>query len=193
MSIINYSLSSDFSGNIREDQFHSEIKANAQITSSFDGIVKKGDVVSVKFFENISGAEANVLNLIIQSHAPDYSAVRKYKMTLPVMINSLTSNNWVRFAMGKFPGTNTIGLINYIDIQSHMNSSLTSYDIKVFDRANVDVICMHTLTNTTLTSQSLGNILYQPISTTDIECLAKINGGNGESVNIKSVDIWYGS
>ena len=59
MSVINYSLSADFSGNIREDQFHSEIVANTNISTSLDGIIKTGDVISVKFFNPLNEGEGD--------------------------------------------------------------------------------------------------------------------------------------
>jgi hypothetical protein len=192
MSVINYSLSGDFSGNIREDQFHTEVLSNSEITASFDGIVKNGDLISVKFFGNITTQEGNVLHNIVASHVPDFTPIRRINIILPTTTNYITSNNWTRIGVGKYPGTNITGNITYIDVYSYMGNGLVSYDVKVIDRANVDVLCSGNFNNTSLNYNSLGTINYQPQEQTTLECLAKVNGTNGEKLNIQNIDIWYG-
>lgn len=193
MSEIVYSLSSNFSGNIREDQLHSEIVANSSISTSLDGIIKNGDVVTVKFFGNLIGNEGNVLNQIVNSHLPDYTPERRVKMNLPVVNNIITSSSWTRVGLGKFPGTNLINDITYVDVLSYMDDSLDSYDVKLIDRGNADTICIQTLNNTKLLPQYLGDILYQPPTETDLECFAKVNGNSAQNVTIQAIDIWYAS
>lgn len=194
MSVVNYSLSGDFSGNIREDQFHSEITGNDLITTHLDGIVKKGDTISVRFFNSISDNEGNVLQQIVQSHVPDYSPVRRLNKVIPITTTNISSNNWTRIGMGKFPGTDVLGDVTYVDVQMFMDSGLPGYDVKLIDRGNVDTICTTTLTNTTLSSQNLGPILFQPQKETTLECMAKINGPIvGKKIYIQNIDVWYGN
>lgn len=192
MSSIDYSLSSDFSGNIREDQLHSEIQSNTAILTPLDGIIRSGDLVTVRFFGNITENEGNVLNALVSVHIPDYTPVRRSKIVLPTTTSSITSNNWTRIGLGKFPGTSVIGDISYVDVSSYMESGLTQYQVRLIDRSNVDVICTANLNNTTLEPKSLGSILYQPDKESVLECLARTEGGTGQKIYIKNIDIWYG-
>jgi hypothetical protein len=194
MSSIIYSLSGDFSGNIREDQFHTEIAANASITTSFDGIIRNGDIITIKFFGNIDSHESNILQELVYSHTPNYQSVRRTKIPLPITNTEVTSNSWTRIAFGSFPGVDNIGDITYVDFLGYAENENPSYQVKLIDRSNAENVCFSTLTNNTLSSQTLGEILYQPQSQTDLECLAKLNGNvTSEKIHVQSLDIWYGS
>lgn len=75
---------------------------------------------------------------------------------------------------------------------SYMDSSVTSYDIEIFDKDNKQVLLTKNLTNTEESIQDLGVLSNLPLTPTHVEISVKKNGGNGNSnIYIENVIICY--
>lgn len=190
MSTIRYSIDQDFSGNLKPGQFHSEIEANTSITTTFIGLLIDSGNVDVQFTENLQASEVSVLNTLVNLHVPDSTIPRISSKNINVVKSSFNNNDWIRIGFGQFPGSESVGNINYIDCLTSMDSNTNDYTIKVLDRNNPgSAICEGTFSNTSLEFNSLGAISNTPTESTMLEFLGKVNG-NG-FVEVNELVYWY--
>lgn len=79
---LEYSLTSDFSNGIKMNQFHTEIKNDSGITTTFYGVSRSGNKIIIHFDQQPSASEITTLNNIIASHVPDYTVYKNVKWIL---------------------------------------------------------------------------------------------------------------
>ena len=194
MATYNYSLSTDFSGSINEGQFHSEIANEVGITTTFYGITTIEDTIEVLFASSLSGGEETILNGLVSSHVPTYIKPHEIFFTIQSRISEITNTTYSRLITFKYDGSDNIGDIDYVEIICWKDSNVTSYDIRLVNRQNSDVIAEATgLTNNTLDINDLGTISNIPTESTILELQGRRVGGSGNNKNvyIESANIYY--
>lgn len=128
-------------------------------------------------------------------HTIDTSSIniietRNADRNLPIIPKTTVINNsgYIRIATEIFSGSQyaTAKSISYMD------SSVTSYDIQIYDKYNKQILLTKNLTNTQEGLQDLGVLSNLPLSSTQLEISVKRNGGNAASnIYIQSVTIYY--
>lgn len=181
----NYSVAANFSGitpNI--SQLQDEIEENIVITTNIDHIDMTGDNVDIYFDSNITTPEKDELNLLISLHVPIFNPVTPYNIDIIPRKNNITKSSYRRMAASAFPGA------SYATAKcvSHMRSGSTSYSIKIYDKNNRQTLVEKTFTNTTESVQDLGALSNLPLSSTQIEISAKVNGSRAF---LESIVIFY--
>lgn len=195
MSTITKSLATNFSGNLKSAQFHKEILANVSIVSAnLIGINKTADVIEILFDGVLSASDQTTLNGIIDLHSPDNSIPRNEHFTVTPKLK----NEEDEYEVSKvfvYRGSTNIGAINYIDLVSYMDSSITSYSARVVDRNTGLVIAEKTgMTNTEEQVQDLGTISNVPTDKTLLELQIKRTGGNKKKyVYAYQLVVYYGN
>jgi hypothetical protein len=192
MTSYTYSLSSDFGGNLKPRQLHNNILASA-ITETLQGIVGTGDVVNIIFDTALSSGDQTILDGLVSSYVmlPDYDVYNH----LPVVPNGVAFNQpaYRLFARCIYPGSVIANTILFIKIDSYMDVGITSYDIRVRDATNNNVMATANFTNTVFTINDLGTISNVPTGEIAIEMDVRRNGGNNTlNVYINNAILYLG-
>jgi len=194
--MVTKSLSSDFSGNLKSEQFHQEI-LDSSITTSLNGINVTGNVVEIEFDGTLDAGETTTLNTLISNHVPDNSPSKKNFFTFDPRTSDTTATSYKTIRSSfKYAGSDEIGVINYIEIIGYKDSSPTSYAVRVYDVTNNNILAEKTgLTNTEEEIIDLGSISNIPTQSAILEIQAKRVGGNGNNkrVYIEHVVIYHGN
>lgn len=184
-STYNYSLTSDFNRDLKTSQLHKEIENDTGITPNLIGIRLGNDNVGIEFDSALSAGEQTTLNGLVSAHTSDNSAPRTNFYDCYPKRDNITSTTYEKMGSFKYGGSDQIGIINYIDVISHKDSSLTSYDIRIYDQTNNLVITERTgLTNTEEVVNDLGTISNIPTAEAVLEIQAKRTGGSGKNKNV---------
>jgi hypothetical protein len=184
------SLATDFGGNLLLNQFHDEILAEGGITTNFKGLTHTLDVVSIFFESVLSNAEITALDSLTSAHTPDTSAKRIYSYRVYPEERKINSTNWTLIGSFEFPGTNTNGTINYIDILSCIDNDSETYDVEVICRGDNSLLAEGTFGNTELLSNELTNTASFPSNKDIIEISIK-STNKKKTVNIQEIIFWY--
>lgn len=191
-----YSLSSDFGNNLKSEQFHSEIENDNNITANLIAVNTEGDVVDIIFDASLSSGEETTLNNLISSHVPDDSKEKKqFYIIVPKRNVVRPKNSWVLAAYIRYQGSNNVGTIDYIEIETVMADDITSYDARVINHNTGDVIVQKDgLINTVIDSFDLGTISNVPLESTLLELQIQKNGGkNNSAIEIEQITVYYGN
>lgn len=192
----NYSLSSDFGGNLKSQQLHEEIGAESGITPNIIAVNTDGDLVDIVFDSSLSGGEETTLNGLVASHIPDTSKPRKQFFSITPKKDVITpKNSWVLSTYFQYPGSDKVGLIDYIDVICSMNPGVNSYDVRIINKKTGEVIAEKTnMTNIVAETQDLGTISNVPTDKSTLELqIKKIDGNNSKKVEVEQVIIYYGN
>lgn len=189
------SLSTDFGSSIKLRQLHKEIEADSGITSNITGITMTGDVVDIIFDSTLSASEETALNSLISAHTPDTSKPKETFYTETSQIDSTKAMNYSRMIRFAYPGSDSCGIINYVEVLSRMDVGVTSYDVRLVDKLNNTVMAEATgLTNTTDSANDLGTISNIPTNRTILEIHVKHNGASGNAfVFVDNAIIYHGN
>lgn len=167
---LNYSVSSDFGGSINLSQFHQEIDDESGITTAFIGLTKDGDDIEIIFEEEPSSGEQTIITSLISSHVPDFSKPRINFFPVFPESRKTKNSNYTTIATFEYPGSNKIGIINYIDVFSKCKKNGETYDIRVINYENSDVLVESTgLNNTDYQTIDLGAITNIPSTKSILE------------------------
>lgn len=176
------SLSTDFGGSIKLKQLHKEIEDDGTIVPNIIGITMTGDVVDITFDSALSGSEETSLNSLIAAHTPNNSKPKETFYTETAQIDSTRAPNYTKVIRFIYPGSDSCGIIDYVEVLSRMNSGITSYDIRLVDKTNNTIMAeVIGLTNTTDSANDLGTISNIPTNKAVLEIHIKVNGANGNS------------
>lgn len=187
------SLSTDFGGNIKTEQFHIEI-VNSEISSGvLIGIILTGDVVEIIFDNALDGTDQTTLDTLISTHVPDNTLSKSQFFIVPTIKQDTKSNNYTKVATFKYPGSISSGTIDYIEIISYMDSGITSYSVRVVDKTNNLIIAeKNDITNTVYSSIDLGTISNVMLNSAIIELHVKLVGASGNAkVYIDNLIVYY--
>ncbi len=181
------SLASDFGGNINLATLHTEIVNDGGIVPNLNGINMTDDVIDIIFDSSLSAGEQTTLDNIISSH--DSSAT--YSTIQVVDINPrngfYSTSDYIRVASLVYQG-DIYNNINKIFVASYMDPAITSYDIKVEDITNNNVIVIKNLTNTAEVINNLGTLSNIPTNQAKLEVQIKKTGGPaGKKVYVDTI------
>lgn len=181
----------DFPSGLRTDQFHKEI-VNSPIIATLTGVTTVGNAVNISFSDVINPGDIVLLNGLISAHVPDNSKP-KYKFFIITPKSSITSTAYTVISTFKYPGSLIIGPIDYIEIVSYMDNSVTNYDIRIINRENGDIIASKTgNTNKELQVMDLGTISNIPQQEAILELHVRKNGGGvAKATYVDNLIVYY--
>jgi len=189
----NYSVTSDFGGNINIKQLGDTIASESGITINLTGILIDGDNVDIIFDAALSAGEHTTLDGIISSHDSNEIKGKYIFYIITPKKDSIKTSSYTNTVLFKYDGSNNVGTINYIEIIAYMDSGITSYSARVYDKTNNQVIAEATgLTNTVEAINDLGTISNVPTDQAIFELQMKRVGGSGnKNVYIESISIYH--
>ena len=191
MTAITKSLLSDFGGSIKLSQLHEEISSSVPELSKIN---LDGDVVEIVFESSLDTGQLVTVNSKITDHTPDYAPPKIKFFTHIGRRESTKNTNYTRLGGSfKYQGSKRIGLINYIEVVAYKQSSVTSYDIRIYDKTNKTVLVEKTgITNSVAEAIDLGEITNIPTKNAILEIQARRVGGSGSNrVYIDQALIYY--
>jgi len=174
MASYTYSKVTNFGGNLKEDQLRDEINNDGGITPTCTFINTDGDVVTINFSVSLSTGEETTINSIISAHTPIviYKSQSSYSFSSGSIIDTIYSSILTFI----YPGSNQITDLGIINVTSYMDSGGTSYQIRLFDVTNTNVLASGSFTNTTININSLTSIANIPTDQAVCEVQIKVTG-----------------
>ena len=189
MTAITKSLLSDFGGSIKLSQLHEEISSSVPELSKIN---LDDDVVEIVFDSTLDAGQLVTVESKITGHAPNNSPP---KIKFFTHIGRSTKNSdYTRIGGSfKYQGSERIGLINYIEVLSYKQSSITSYDVRIYDKTNKNVLVEKTgNSNNNVEVIDLGEITNIPTNNAILEIQARRVGGSGRNrVYVDQALIYY--
>jgi len=175
-----YSKTSDFSGNINLDNLHSELKGSSLSVKKFDGISINDDNVKILFNLELTPEEEMVLSSLITNHNSVEKINVKVRDTLLskfVTVNETVYKKIVTYMFKKdiYKGISNIKVISYMD------SSVTSYDIKIYNLTENSEISTSNFTNVKENANVISDLPSFGNFETLIEIHMRRNGGPSNS------------
>lgn len=185
-----YSKSTDFGGQLNTSQLQDEINADAGITTTLSYIETVDDTVNVVFASTISAGEKTTLDGLVSTHTPDNTPVIVSQSTISPKADAFKASSYMRAATHAFQPSELT--LEYIKVVSYMDSSATSYDVRIRDIVNNLDIASANFTNTSEQINDLGAISNIPATETILEVDIRRNGGTGKSyAYLSSIDFYY--
>lgn len=189
-----YSLSADFTGGLlNESQFIVELQANA----GFAGITildvgRYGDDVRIVVNTNLSGPQQSALDAVVAAHvAVDVSSGATVIACIIPRANRYNNTTFTRCGSIVFEGTMKSPAITSFQIVSYMDTGVTNYTFRVYDKNNKLQIATGTFTNTTEDVRVISTIANLPYQKTTLEFQVMKNGGaSSKYLYIDSITIF---
>lgn len=179
-----------------EHQLQAEIDANINIEKKLKYITRNGNVVDLTFSANLNADEINELDVvIIPNHIPDNSKNRINSLSIKIGFKPVGFESYTLISTFKYQGSNLVGLIDYIDIISHINSSSGTYDIKVVNINTMDSICEKIgLSNNSPSTQNLGIISNIPEEPEILQVyIRRVGGLEGDLIHVNEIIVYHGN
>ena len=174
------SLASDFGGELNPYQLQVEITKSA-IATAISHITTNDDVVHIVFNSALSGGDVTLLNTLISAHVSVISASKYVIATLTPRTNTVSSTSYKRVASFGYKGTLLSNPITEVTLVSYMDSSITSYSVRLIALTQPSImICEQTFNNTAETTNSITNISNLPSTPIGLEFQVKKTGGNNQ-------------
>lgn len=181
----NYSFITDFSSNFNHTQFHNEV-ANGGLGPTLLRVDRNGDTITVVFDASLNTGEETTLDGLVSAHTPQQTqGIHIQNIIVPDSI--ITNTTYINICTFIVDGT--IWDITNICAISFMEEEGTSYDIKLFDTTNNNIIVTKTLTNITEENNDLGTLSNLPTNIAIIEAQVKVTGAT--NAHIKNINIMY--
>ena len=188
MSEVHYEIVNDFSSvKPNADQLLNEIKANGvDITTEVLGVRNDDIDVYINFASSILQSEKDALDIIVSNHVPVIETNRI--LSIIPRVSDIKNNTYRRIATFNFPGS-TYATANSV---SYMASGITSYDIRIIDQKNGEVLLTKTLNNEYESRQELGVLSNVSENEAVLLVFAKKNdGGGNKKIYIENINIEY--
>lgn len=179
-----YSITTDFPNGIRTDQLQSEINASG-ISQSSSRIDTDGDVVTIYFPSSLSGGDVTILNATIAAHIPAYPA--DTHQMLGTFTQTVTDTTYTTVRSFYFPGSQLITLLN-IYIISYMDSG-TSYQVRLYDVTNSNVIASGSFTNTVTATNALTGITNIPSGGAMFDVQCAVTGAT--TAHVSAISLYF--
>lgn len=197
MASIYKSMDDDFSGNFKVSQFHDELSANV-VTSNISGanfqyIATNANDIEIVFGNSLTVTETTALNGLVSSHIPDNSKPKKNFFPVAPTRTNINSTSYQKCVAFKYAGSENIGTLDYVEIIAYKDSSITSYDVRIYDKSNGNIIAEKTgNTNDVSEIIDLGTISNVPTGASVFECQVRKTGGNNKKyVVIDEIMIYH--
>jgi len=189
-----YSLSNNFDGQVKLDQLHQEIENIGITGANFIGITQTSNEIAVIYDNELNIDEQIVLDDAIANHIPDNSPPRNNFINYSPTIAKVQSTSYTK--VGSIFLDNSKLEITYIDVVAFKGNNQASYNIRIYDTINDNVIVESTnLTNTESSIINLGNLSNIPSTSTVYEIQAKLSALTGSPasrhVTIDQVLFYY--
>jgi hypothetical protein len=187
MTTYNKSLSTDFNGNLNISQLLNEINESS-ISPTCLTVFNLNNIVAIKFNSSLSSEEQSTLNSIISSHSPN-AHIGNTITNIGMSNTRIDSTTYTTLTSFDFPGLNIWSDVSNIKIISLMEAGGDSYDVRIYDVTNNNLICSKTLNNEYECISDLGSLSNLPSDESIFEIQAKIN--NNTIAHIKNISIYH--
>lgn len=205
-----YTVEDNFTGVPNSSQLDGEIRTYindnpGNITSGFNGITMYTNetdismfpfiapgktIILLEFNSTLSTTEKTFLDAIVVSHISDFTPTEfSYQKEVIFKRDKIRNTTYISVIKSfVFPGT-TCANASYI---GYMDKDITSYDIKIIDISNQQILCETNLSNTVNKINILGNLVNLSPNPWLIEVFIKKNGGSHNSnIYMDSININY--
>jgi hypothetical protein len=183
------SKSTDFSGSIKESQFHQEI-IDSSISTDLKGVHMRNDEIQIEFVSELTTQDQTELNNLISSHTPITVILRSNFFTITPKTNTKSSSYSVVSSF-VYPGSKNIGLIDYIEVITKVEKKGTTYNARIVERETGLVIAEKTnLNNEEYEAADLGTISNVPKEESLLELQIK-RTGSSKKIFIDTIIIYY--
>jgi len=199
MQIVTKSLASDFSGNLKVAQFHTEVLANVitgnVVGANFRHINTAEDIVEIVFGNSLTGTETTALNELISTHTPDNSKPRENWFSLFPETRKINSESYVSICTFEYLGSKNVGTIDYIDVISRKHENIDSYDLQVRDVSHDGaLIGSLTSTNDEYSISTIDNFGAIPEESSIFNVSVRKNGGKkSEKIYVEQIIVYHGN
>lgn len=178
-----YSVKTDFDGVINTSQLHDEISAYFPI---LDRIDQSGDLVTIWFNDRIE--DRVTLSAIIAAHVPSKIPVFTKQELVTIANPMIHTSDYTRLEQIILKRCNYINVALY----SNMDSDVTSYSIRLFNKTANKVLLEKTYTNTTEIINDLGTTQLNSNTFTILEFQAKYTTTNpNASAYVYTITVSY--
>lgn len=176
----------DFTNGVKSSQLYDEIITNSNITTKLVGIRVHTGNVDIVFQLSISTEEKTELDSIVSAHNPDTNNANANNVNTDYVSNlavnwSSNIGSYARIATFIFRGD--IFTINNVKFVGYMDSNVSSYDVRIINSSNTDILAEQTFSNTAEQVNTIATISNIPISETVLEIHAKKNSGRQIFIN----------
>jgi hypothetical protein len=183
------SKTTDFSGILKESQFHQEI-LDSSISSSLVGVHTRDDEIQIEFSSELTSGEQTTLDNLISSHVPNITVLKSNFFTITPKTNTKSSSYSV-ISTFIYPGSKYVGPIDYIEVIAKIESKGLSYDVRIVNQETGIVLAEKTdIGNEEFGSTDMGTILNIPEEESILELQIKRKGSN-KKIFIDTVIIYY--
>lgn len=190
-------LEVDFVKSYNISQFEQEIR-NSGMVSQYYGISSVDNVVTLYFSIPLNSSDETILNTLFTDHVPVYDnspPKNKYVSVYPSNLKKQKKTAYTVVTNFNYKGSNSVGTINYIEVISYMDSTVTNYKIRVIDRNTGNILVEKTgLNNITPQLFDLGTITNVPSVNSMLEIhVYKNSTKDTDFVYIDEILIYYGN
>lgn len=170
--------------------FHGISKYLNEIDISLPPYIELGKTIVEFHFDIIlSGSEKTLLDGLISSHVAIFTIYTKENINIQYYLDTSKHSSYRRVIKPISVPAMSYGKCKTI---SYMDPSMTSYDIKIFDKTHNTVVLETNLTNTEETEQPLGTLSNLSTDPWILEVFVKRNGGsNKNTIFLESIKICY--
>ncbi len=145
-SVFNKTISNDFTSGLSARQFHDEVDAST-IVPVLQAVDIVGNNVTITFDTGLSGPEETELDSLISSHSPSPDLAIRFTDWAPTQDKSVYFSSYTKINSYHFAGLNELDTVIRIISYVWKDSSVTNFDVRIYDVTNEQVICE--LTNQT--------------------------------------------
>lgn len=185
-----YNLS-DFINSIDLERLNLEVKLIFPGKSFFITINSSANKVRVTFTVSLDGSEKTILGGIMANHNANGDPLRVNFFRVYPEIRKSSYSYWFTVATFTYLGSDRIGSINYIDVISKRQNSLSDYNLRVVDISKGKIICsVGNLDNDSYQLTSLGVISNVPSTESIMEVQVKTDN-NQNAVFLQEIQVYY--
>lgn len=192
-----YSIANDITlAKINIEILHQEIKSLTLSSAEYIGINTMGDLLYITFTEEITSGEKDSLDSIILNHNTSVPVIIKTEsFSITPYLQTISETSYREIARRIFPGTNNVGSVVGIDINSHCDPGTTSYDVMIINiNTNLEIASknMNNYTSSIISFDSFSNI---PEELSEISIICKINktGKSIKNAYVNDIVFWIDS
>ena len=187
-SIYPYTLSTDFSNGVNSAKLYEEIIA--VITSpvlEYINVNTSGDLVEIVFAASLSGPQEITLDGLVAAHDGSPTIVLKSRT---IAINTETKLEYYHKINTFFFSGSLKEDIRSISVIANIKNDTNSYDVRIYDKTNKQVIASANFTNVESELNDLGTLSNIPTGESIFELQVKSNKKN-QIIVVSELVIYY--
>jgi len=171
-----YNLITDFGSNVKIGQLLNEIQDAQNIAKDAIGIKLYNNTVECVFSEELDQGESDALDVVVANHTPATENPIIIKNNIELTSNKYTTSSYSRISTFVIKGDQYN--IESIKFVGEKNSNVTSYDVRIIDIENNNIIASGNYTNDNIEINDMGTISNSPTTEKILEAHVKKNGGS---------------